>query len=98
MLVEVVLTAIKLDREAGLVAIEVQDTATDRVLSAELEAAEAAVAEDAPKQRLGVGAIAAHLAGEVKELVGEARVVTRGVSCHLEKGLRLLGAFHGMTP
>jgi hypothetical protein len=53
------------------VTIEVQDIRGIRVLAAKLRSRQAAVAEQTPKQSLGIGFVAAELAGKSEQVGGE---------------------------
>jgi hypothetical protein len=66
-----VLPAIKFDSEALLVAVEVQYVGRQRVLAAELEATEGAVAQQVPEELLGICLIDAQAAGAAEYVVGE---------------------------
>ena len=60
----VVLPAVHLDRQAGLVTVEIQHIRGNRVLAAEFQPAELPVSKQIPEQLLGIGLFLAQLAGE----------------------------------
>src|SRR3954469_16076358 len=77
-----VLAAVELDDELLLEADEVDDVASELLLPAELEAAEAAVAQQAPHPPLGFRRLAPHLARPVLQEVLDHRLDSRLGRCH----------------
>src|SRR3954470_15388654 len=69
------LAAVELDDELPLEADEVHDVASELLLPAELEAAEAAVAQQAPHPPLGFRRLAPHLARPVLQEVFDHRSI-----------------------
>ena len=63
-----VLPLVHLDRQAGLVAVEIQHIRRNRVLTAEFQPTELSVSQHVPEQLLGVGLFFAQLAGESQEM------------------------------
>ena len=76
------LAAVELDDELLLEADEVHDVASELLLPAELEAAEAAVAQQAPHPPLGFRRLAPHLARPVLQEVLDHRLYPQLGRCH----------------
>jgi hypothetical protein len=74
-----VVVAVEFDGEFGFVAVEVEDVRRERVLAAEAEAEELAVAETGPELGFGWAEGAAELAGSGLGCFGEARALGRGL-------------------
>jgi hypothetical protein len=54
-----------------LVTIEVDNGATDRILTAEFEAVEATISKASPEQRLGTGEMFAEFTAQYEDVVGQ---------------------------
>src|SRR5437588_3944115 len=66
-----VLAAVELDREASLVAVEIDEVRRNRVLPAEFPAAEAPIAQDRPEPAFCIGLPVPQCTGETQHIVRE---------------------------
>ena len=70
----IVSTTVKLDRQFGRMAVEVKDVASERVLAAKFETAEAMVAQEVPHESFCVGLALTKLSGKSQQFLWDAHL------------------------